>query len=386
MIPDRTAMGKLPERLAKKLASLPDSPGVYLFLGERGEVIYVGKSVSLRSRVRSYFQGSASPKAREIAAEAADLEYIVTNNEAEALILEDALIKKHRPRFNVRLRDDKRYPYVKITSERFPRILVVRAPENDGAKYFGPFTSTRALKGLLSLLQRVAPLRTCNLDLDSGKPHRPCLYFHLGRCPAPCAGRISPEDYRLHVEKAEKLLSGRTAELIGEIEERMREAAAAERFEEAAKLRDLIRDIERIHPKQAVALPEAVDMDAVGLHFEGDRGAGVVLLVRGGRLIGREGFPLVVPGGSSPEEALAEFLDQYYTHTTSTPQEVLLPWDFPESKALEEYLSRKRGQKVSVRVPRRGARRELVDMAQKNAELLSRRLAAEDLSSLAGEE
>ncbi len=386
MIQAKMSAGKTSEELRRKIDSLPDSPGVYMFRGPGGEVIYVGKSVSLRSRVRSYFQRSASPKAREIADEAVDIEYIVTNNEAEALILEDALIKKHRPRFNVRLRDDKRYPYVKITAERFPRILVVRAPGNDGAKYFGPFTSSRNLKKLLALIQRVSPLRTCSLDLDSGRTYRPCLYFHLGKCPGPCTGEVSPEEYRRYVEKAEKLLSGRATELIGELRERMAEAAAAERFEEAAKLRDLIQAIERLHPRQSVALPEAVDMDAVGLHLEGRKGTGVVLLVRGGRLIGREGFPLVVPRGSSPEEALAEFTDQYYTRTTSIPQEVLLPWDFPEIKALEGYLSRKRGQRVLVKVPRRGARRELVDMAQKNAELLSRRLAAEDLSSLTGED
>jgi len=367
--------------LQEKLRELPTSPGVYIFLGEGGEVLYVGKASSLRNRVRSYFQPSgASPKAREIAREAVDLDYIVTRNEAEALILEDALIKKHRPRYNTRLRDDKRYPYVKITAERYPRVLFVRRPENDGARYFGPFTSAKSLRRLLSIAQKVFPLRTCNLDLDSGKAYRPCLYYHLGKCPGPCTGDVSPEEYRRHVEGVAAILSGKTEQIIRELRERMEAAAREERFEEAAKLRDYLRALERLREKQAVALPEPVDLDAVGIAAENGRGYGLVLLVRGGRLIGREGFPLVVPEGSSSREVLADFLDQYYTRTTSIPQEVLLPLEIPEVEALSDYLASRRGQGVVVRIPLRGPRRELVEMARRNASLALRRAAAEELS------
>ena len=369
------------EGLRAKLAELPPSPGVYIFLGEGGEVLYVGKASSLRNRVRSYFQPSgASPKAREIVREAVDLDYIVTRNEAEALILEDALIKKHRPRFNTRLRDDKRYPYVKLTAERFPRLVFVRRPENDGARYFGPFTSAKSLRRLLSVAQKIFPLRTCNLNLDTGKTYRPCLYYHLGKCPGPCSGKVSPEEYRRNVEGVAAILSGKTDELIAHLRERMEAAAEEERFEEAARLRDYLKALERLRDKQAVALSEPVDLDAVGVAVEQERGYGLVLVVRAGRLIGREGFPLLVPEGCSVQEAMAEFLDQYYTRTAYVPQEVLLPFEISEADALAKYLAGRRGQAVSVRVPTRGARRELVEMAQRNAVLSLKRAAVEDLS------
>jgi excinuclease ABC subunit C len=369
------------EALRAKLEGLPDAPGVYIFLGEGGEVLYVGKASSLRNRVRSYFQPSgASPKAREIVREAVDLDYIVTRNEAEALILEDALIKKHRPRFNTRLRDDKRYPYVKLTAERFPRLVFVRRPGNDGARYFGPFTSAKSLRRLLSIAQKIFPLRTCNLDLDKGKTYRPCLYYHLGKCPGPCTGEVSPEEYHRNVEGVAAILSGKTDELVAHLHQRMEAAAKEERFEEAAKLRDYLRALERLREKQAVALPEPVDLDAVGIATADGRGYGLVLLVRGGRLIGREGFPLVVPEGCSPTEALGEFLDQYYTRTTSIPQEVLLPFSVPEADALARYLAARREQRVEVKAPARGPRRELVAMAQRNAALSLKRAAAEEVS------
>jgi len=369
------------EALRAKLEDFPDAPGVYIFLGEGGEVLYVGKASSLRNRVRSYFQPSgASPKAREIVREAVDLDYIVTRNEVEALILEDALIKKHRPRFNTRLRDDKRYPYVKLTAERFPRLVFVRRPGNDGARYFGPFTSAKSLRRLLSIAQKIFPLRTCNLDLDKGKTYRPCLYYHLGKCPGPCTGEVSPEEYHRNVEGVAAILSGKTDELVAHLHQRMEAAAKEERFEEAAKLRDYLRALERLREKQAVALPEPVDLDAVGIATADGRGYGLVLLVRGGRLIGREGFPLVVPEGCSPTEALGEFLDQYYTRTTSIPQEVLLPFSVPEADALARYLAARREQRVEVKAPARGPRRELVAMAQRNAALSLKRAAAEEVS------
>ncbi len=368
------------EALRPKVQTLPRAPGVYLFRGPRGEVLYVGKASSLRDRVRQYFQADhlLSPKIRKLMALAQDVEVVLTGSEAEALILEDALIKKYRPPFNTRLRDDKRYPYIKITNERFPRITVVRRVENDGARYFGPYTSPRAMRRALKLAHKLFPIRPCNLPVGTKLFPRPCLYYHIGRCAGPCAGLVSPADYRRHVEGAALLFQGRVDEVIARLQEEMKRAAEEERFEHAARVRDQIRALERIRERQVVALPELVDLDAVGIAVEGNRGYGVVLLVRAGRLLGREGFALTLPENSTPEEALSEFLDQYYTRTTAIPEEVLLPFSVAEMEALLVYLRRKRGGKVEVLVPKGGERKGLVDLAQRNAELALKRTEAEE--------
>ena len=369
------------EALKEKLADLPKAPGVYIFRGARGEVLYVGKASSLRDRVRSYFQAERNLpyKVRHLVREIADLEVIETASAAEALILEDALIKKHRPRFNVRLRDDKRYPYLKITKERFPRVQVVRRRGEDGARYFGPYTSSKSMRRALKLAHKLFPIRICNLPLDERRLDRPCLLYHIGRCSGPCAGLASEEEYRRYVEGAAFLFQGRVDEVIEALKEEMARAAAEERFEHAAHLRDQVRALERIRERQVVALPEPVDLDAIGIAVEGERGYGTVLIVRGGRLIGREGFALKLPVETSPEEALEEFLDQYYTRATAIPQEVLLPEEIEDAEGLSLYLSGRRGSKVRVHVPRRGERRELVEMAQRNARLSLKRAAAEEL-------
>ena len=371
------------DKLKEKVAELPKAPGVYIFRGAQGEVLYVGKASSLRARVRSYFQAERNLpyKVRRLVREIADLEVIETASAAEALILEDALIKKHRPRFNVRLRDDKRYPYLKITKERFPRVQVVRRRGEDGARYFGPYTSSKAMRKVLKLAHKLFPIRTCNLDLDARRLDRPCLLYHIGRCSGPCAGLVSEEEYRRYVDRAALLFEGRVEEVIASLREAMVQAAAEERFEHAAHLRDQIQALERIRERQAVALTEPVDLDVIGIAVEGERGYGTVLIVRGGRLIGREGFPLKLPVETSPEEALEEFLDQYYTRATAIPQEVLLPEGCEGAEALAAYLSSRRGGKVQVHVPQRGERRRLVEMAQRNAQLSLRRAAAEELSA-----
>ncbi len=354
-----------------------------MFRGAGGEVLYVGKASSLRSRVRSYFQGgkSAPPKIERLRAAASDLEAIVTGSVAEALILEDALIKKYRPPFNVRLRDDKRYPYVKITKERFPRLQVVRRPSDDGARYFGPFTSSRAMRRTLKLIHRLFPIRTCSLDLDRKSLERPCLLYYIGRCSGPCAGLVSEGEYRRYVEGAARLLEGRVDEVIAELRGAMEKASEEERFEHAAQLRDQIRALERIRERQAVALPEPVDLDAVGIALEGERGYGTVLVVRAGRLIAREGFPLKLPSGASLAESLEEFLDLYYTRTTAIPEEVLLPAPLEDEGALAAYLGARRPGRVSVHVPQRGERRRLVELAMRNARLSLHRAALEELAS-----
>jgi len=365
--------------LAAKVKDLPKGPGVYLFRGANGTVLYVGKASSLRDRVRSYFQKprGLSRKVRLLVREARDLETIVTGTEEDALVLEDALVKKHRPRFNTRLRDDKRYPYLKITAEPFPRVLVVRRPAEDGARYFGPFTSSRSMRRVLKLAHKLFPIRTCNLPVGEKRYDRPCLNYHIGRCSGPCAGLVGPDEYRRAVDAAALLFEGRAERAVEDLALQMVRAAGEERFEHAAKLRDTIRALERIRERQTVALADPVDLDAVGVALNEERGHGTVLIVRGGRLIGREGFPLTLPTGSTPEEALGEFLDQYYTRATAIPEEVLVPFPVPELASLLSYLGRRRGARVSAGVPRSPERRALLEMAERNASLSLRQAAKE---------
>lgn len=371
------------EALKSEAQGFLAAPGVYLFRGAGGQVLYVGKAGSLRDRVRSYFQqsGQLSPKVRALIAEAQSLEAIVTSTENEALILEDALVKKHRPRFNARLRDDKRYPYIKITAETFPRVLVVRRVLNDGARYFGPYTSSRSMRWVLKLVHRLFPLRTCNLVLDGERPRRPCLLYHIGRCSGPCANLIDAHEYRKLVDRAALVLEGRIEEVLEKLRQDMEGAAGEERFEHAARLRDHIQALERVHARQVVALPELVDLDAVGVAVNEHRGYGVVLLVRAGRVIGKEGFALLLPRGTTAQEALTEFLDLYYTRATALPQEVLLPEEVPELEGLLAYLSKKRGARVEAIVPRSSHRKALVDLAQRNAKLALMRVETEKLTT-----
>jgi len=365
------------ERLRAKAKDLPDEPGVYLFRGAEGQVLYVGKASSLRKRVASYLGSSRTLplKVRPLVRQAHDVEAIATRSQAEALILEDALIKKHRPPHNVRLRDDKRYPYLKLTAEPFPRLVVVRRPEDDGAHYFGPYTSSQAMRRTLRLVHKLFPLRTCTLEIGVDRIDRPCLMFDLGRCPAPCVGKVDSEVYRQPLEDVRLFLRGRMDEVIARLQASMEAHATGERYEQAAHVRDQIAALERIHERQAVALPEALDLDAVAVALEEARAYGTVLVVRGGRLIGREGFHLATPPGASSAEVLAEFLDQFYTRTTAIPHEVLVPEEVPEGEMLASYLTRRAGARVRVRVARRGERAELMAIAERNARLSLKRAA-----------
>lgn len=374
------------KELAEKMKGLPPSPGVYLFRGAEGTVLYVGKASSLRNRVRSYFQkpSGLSPKVRLLMKEVRDLEAIVTGTEEDALVLEDALVKKHRPRFNTRLRDDKRYPYLKVTAEPFPRVLVVRRLASDGARYFGPFTSSRSMRRVLKLAHKLFPIRTCNLPVGEKRYERPCLLYHIGRCSGPCAGLVSPEEYGRAVEAAALLFEGRVDRVVEDLALEMVRAASEERFEHAARLRDTIGALERIRERQAVALPDPVDLDAAAVAVNEERGHGAVLIVRGGRVIGREGFPLSLPPGSTPDEALEEFLDQYYTRATAIPPEVLVPVPLSETEALAAYLAGRRGGRVHVGVPRSPERRALLEMAKRNAALALKQ--AEKVELLPAEE
>jgi len=353
-----------------------------MFHGGEGEVLYVGKAGCLRDRVASYFRSPRHlpERTRRLAKEVRDVQVITARSGSEALILEDALVKKHRPRYNVRLRDDKRYPYIKLTAERFPRVEVVRRPGDDGARYFGPFTSSRAMRRTLKLAHKLFPLRTCNLDIGADKPERPCLMYDLGRCCAPCVGLVDEKQYEAYVRKAGMLFEGRVDQVISSLQQSMHRAAAAERFEHAAQLRDHISSLERIRQRQSVALTESVDLDAVGVAAQGERGYGVIMVVRGGRLIGREGFSLSVPEGIEKASLLSSFLDQYYARATAMPQEVLLPEGFPEEELLADYLSRRRGSRVRVRHTVRGERASLVQMAERNAVQAAKRAVMEPSS------
>ena len=315
------------ESIEQKLADLPSTPGVYLMKDAAGQILYVGKAASLRSRVRSYFQSpdGLAPRTQALVSEIADLEVIRTATEPEAFLLEDALIKRHQPRFNVRLRDDKRYPYLRITSEPFPRVLLVRRRQADGGRYFGPFTNVKAMRGTLKLAQKLFPIRTCTLDLPLKTPRRPCLNFDIGRCLGPCAGTVSETEYATAVDGAARFLEGRVAGLARELRAAMEDAAARQEYERAAGLRDRLGALLRTLERQSVVSSDLADRDAIGLALGEGRACAQVFLVREGRLSARETFHLRTPEGAQVPDVLEPFLTQYYAQATTIPREVLLP-------------------------------------------------------------
>jgi excinuclease ABC subunit C len=357
------------DSIETKLKSLPTSPGVYLMKDAHGDVIYVGKAASLRSRVRSYFQAQAEaePRTQSLVAEIDDFEVIQTQTESEAFLLEDSLVKRHQPRFNARLRDDKRYPYLKITAEPFPRVMVVRRRFADGARYFGPYTNAKAMRSTLKLAQKLFPIRTCSLDLPLKTPRRPCLNYHIGRCLGPCAELVRAEEYASVVDRAAMLFEGRVSGLIAGLRTEMKEASAAERFERAGYLRNQIEALQRSLERQSVVLSDTIDRDVIGLAIGEDRASAQVFLVRGGRLVERESYHLRVPVGSSETEVLPAFLTQYYANASSVPREILLPFEIEAIERLESWLTGLRERRVRVRVPRRGEKRRLVELANDNA-------------------
>jgi len=357
------------DRITDKLARLPSSPGVYLMKDAGGAVIYVGKAAVLKTRVRSYFHSTQEMevKTRRLVSEIAAFEVIKTTTEAEAFILEDSLIKRHQPRFNIRLRDDKRYPYLKITDEPFPRVMIVRRRHKDGARYFGPYTNAKAMRSTLKLAQKLFPIRTCNLTLPLKKPRRPCLNYHIGRCLGPCANLVSEEEYAQAVEGAAMLFDGRTLGLVKRLRERMGEAAVAKRFEQAANIRNQITALSRALERQSVALPDTIDRDAIGIAIDKDRACAEVFLIREGRLCGRKTFHLRAPQEPSVKEVLSAFLAQYYAAATTIPQEVLLPTEIPDAERIVAWLSFLRGKRARLKIPKRGEKHRLVEMANENA-------------------
>lgn len=353
----------------KKLSQVPTTPGVYLMKDSRGKVIYAGKAAVLRNRVRSYFhsQQDMSAKTRALAEAVTDFEVIRTETEAEAFLLEDSLIKQYQPRFNIRLRDDKRYPYLKITDEPFPRILVVRRRHPDGAHYFGPYTNAKAMRSTLKLAQKIFPLRTCALNLPLKTPRRPCLNYHIGRCLAPCAEMIGEEEYRQIIEGTIQLFEGHAAGLLKNLTQRMTDASKHQRYEQATQLRNQIRALSLSLERQSVVLPDLIDRDVIGIALEQANACVEVFLVRAGRLSGRETFYLHAPGEPDEADTLSAFLSQYYTQTSYLPKEILLPIAVPESESLSAWLSSLRGDRVRLKVPKRGEKRRLVNLAIENA-------------------
>lgn len=355
----------------ERYPGIPTKPGVYLMKDAQGEVIYVGKAVNLRNRVRSYFHVSSTDymgKVHRLVHEIADIEFIVTDSEVEALILECNLIKKHRPRFNVRLKDDKRYPYIKISwQDDYPRVFITRRMVQDGGRYYGPYTSVSAVHQTLDLLRRLFPYLTCKREI-TGRDERPCLYYHIKRCLGPCIGAVSKEEYQAMIQCICLFLEGKTEEIIADLREQMQDAAAKLQFEKAAERRDLILAIEQVTERQKIVLRLAKDQDLIALARDDGLACVQVFFIRQGKLIGREYFLLTGTSGEDDREIVTSFLKQFYDEAAYVPPEILLPTAVEESPLIEEWLrTRRGGGEVTVRVPRRGQLRELVQMAAENA-------------------
>ncbi len=355
--------------LEEKVKSIPTGPGVYLFKDEKGRVVYVGKAANLRNRVRSYFSASPtrSPKLAHLAGTIADFEFIVTESEMEALVLECSLIKRYRPRYNVRFRDDKRYPYIRISwQEEFPRIQIVRRAQRDGAKYYGPFASSAAMHQTLDTLRRIFPYVTCRRKL-TGSDQRACLYYYIKRCPAPCIGAISQEEYRALIEGVCLFLEGRQEAILDSLRRQMEETARDLEFERAASLRDQIQGIERAMEKQRIVFRTKVDQDVIALARRDGEACVQVFFVRGGKLIGRESFLLEGTKGEETKEVLTSFLKQFYDAVAYVPSEILLGSEIDEASVIRAWLEERRGAKVALSVPRRGKKRGVVKLAEENA-------------------
>lgn len=355
--------------VAEKVALAPDSPGVYLLKDDGGRVIYVGKARILRERLKSYLQPQSNPRLQSLIEQTRDLETIVTRSEKEALVLEENFIKMKRPRFNVRLRDDKKYPYLKLTvKERFPRLFVTRDIRPDGSLLFGPYTRARELRRALQAARRVFRLRTCRLQLPEEHRHQPCLNFQVRRCLGPCAGAVSESRYRQAVDDVEAFLSGRSDRLIRELEKRMWRAASVQDYEQAARLRDQLLAIREVSREQQAVVPRRVSWDIIGL-ARGSRNAVAALLrVREGRIVAREEYVLSAASEAPDSEVLAGMLRSVHAHSADIPDEIVLPTAVEGAEVFAELFSERRGHRVRLVVARRGERAGLVRLAAANAE------------------
>ncbi len=369
--------------LEATLQKLPDRPGVYLMRDARGDVVYVGKAQSLRNRVRSYWQ-KATPigeqhRIRSVIDRVVDVEYTLTDSVSEALLLEANLIKRFRPRFNVRLKDDKSYPYIKITmSDDFPRVERTRKLVQDGSRYFGPYASASSVDESMNLVRRLFPFRTCTIDIKDGERalDRPCLLYHIKRCQGPCIQAVSKEEYGGQIEQIELFLEGRQESVVQALTREMRTASERTEYERAGAIRDKIRAIERTMESQKMAAFRRTELDLVGLARQDNQAAIQLFAIRGGKLIGRDVFLLDATREAPDEEVLSSFLLQFYARATSIAPQVLVPMSLPDAADLEAFLTAQRGGPVHLAVPQRGEKRELMALATRNAtETLAREQA-----------
>lgn len=366
--------------IEEELKKLPAKPGVYIMHGEKDEIIYVGKAISLKNRVRQYFQSSRNKGAKieRMVTHITRFEYIITDSELEALVLECNLIKEHRPKYNTMLKDDKSYPFIKVTvHEPYPRVLFARRMKKDKARYFGPYTSGGAVKDVIELVRKLYQVRSCNRSLprDTGKD-RPCLYYHMKQCKAPCQGYISQEEYRKNINKVIKFLNGDFQDTISELMEKMQKASEEMRYEDAMEYRDLISSIRKIGERQKITGYGQEDRDIIAVAMDDsedlrDQDAVVqVFFIRDGRLIGRDHFYLRVAKGDTKAQVLSSFLKQFYAGTPFIPSEIMLQSEIEDADIIEEWLSGRRKQKVHIRVPKKGTKEKLVELALENARMV----------------
>ncbi len=363
------ASSTISEKIRKQLAALPARPGVYIMRNEKGEVIYVGKAAKLKDRVRSYFGSprGMEPKTRALRGHIEDFEYIVVGNAGEALILEATLIKRHQPFFNIRLKDDKRYPYLKVDVQNpWPRVYITRRIEKDGARYFGPYASAGSVRHTLDLTKKLFPWRSCTKEI-TGRDARPCLDFYIKRCIAPCTAFCTKEEYDEVIEQVLLFLEGKSDDVLRRLKQQMEDASAKMEFEHAAMLRDQLRSIERTVERQMISTTKNEDLDVFGISRNGDQACIQVFFVRGTQMIGRDNF--VVEGTTDETEGavISNFLLQYYESAQYIPKLIAVPTDPDERVTIEELLSEKRGSLVEVRIPERGEKKRLVELAGENA-------------------
>ena len=362
--------------IEEELKKLPSLPGVYIMHDKHDTIIYVGKAISLKNRVRQYFQKSRNLgiKKEQMVEQIERFEYIVTDSELEALVLESNLIKEHKPKYNTMLKDDKNYPFIKVTvGEAFPRIMTARTMKKDKSKYFGPYTNAGAVKDVIELTRKLYHLRTCSrvLPRDTGK-ERPCLYYHIKQCDGPCQGYISQEAYRAQVDSLLDFLNGNHKKILKELEEKMYQASEEMKFEDAAQYRDLMQSVQRIGEKQKITDHPGEDKDIIAMAEEGQDAVVQVFFVRDGKLIGRDHFYMKTAPGDSRAMILSSFLKQFYAGTPFIPREIMIQEEIEEQDLIARWLEKRKGKKVRILVPKKGTKEKLVEMAYQNAKLVLR--------------
>lgn len=360
--------------IQEELKKLPGKPGVYLMHDERDAIIYVGKAISLKNRVRQYFQSSRNKGAKieQMVTHISRFEYIVTDSELEALVLECNLIKEHRPKYNTMLMDDKSYPFIKVTvNEPFPRVMLARQMKKDKAKYFGPYTSAGAVKDTIELIRKLYHIRSCNRSLpkDIGK-ERPCLNYHIHQCQAPCQGYISQEEYRKSIDEVVRFLNGHYDLVLKELEEKMMAASDSLEFEKAIEYRELLTSVQKVAQKQKITDTAGDDRDIIAMASEGEDAVVQVFFIRSGRLIGRDHFYLKSAENDTEGEILSSFIKQFYAGTPYIPAELMLPEEIEDQDIIEEWLTARRERRVHLRIPKKGTKEKLVELAQKNAQMV----------------